>query len=375
MEDRRRNLIGFVQGVFQTGVLIETILTTTTTPGGLDLYFFAADSGRDASPLYFHPSRTRTNPSKPLSLATLTAGLHWSGTIKVGDVPWRYIAAPIPGGPGTASHAGSWLVLAGCLLITSVVSAYIWASRRHTERLRAKNEQLDAALCNMSQALLMFNSSARLVISNSRYREMYGLSLDDVKPGSTLYELVKHRQRNGTFFDDPEAYVDNLISTIAQGKTLERVAKLPDGRTIAIVHRPMSGGGWVATHEDITSRVSAEAKISHMAMHDALTNLPNRLFFREEMEHQLAHLARDRKFAVLCLDLDNFKSVNDTLGHPFGDDLLCQVADRLRNCLREGDCAARLGGDEFAVLQVGLDWAGRDHITPGADHRGYRRTL
>jgi len=352
--ERRRNLVGFVQGVFQTGVLIQTILTRTTAPGGLDLYFFATDLDHDASPLYFHPSRLRTVPSQPQLLEALVAGLHWSGEIKVGDATLRYIAGPIPGGPGTASHANSWIVLAGCLLITFLVMRYIWTSRRHAEQLHATNELLSAALSNMSQALLMFDSSGRLVISNSRYREMYGLSPDAAKPGSTLYEMVKLRQKGGTFSADPEAYVDNIISSTAQGNILERVVKLPDGRTIALVHRPMPSGGWVATHEDITSRVRAEAKMSHMAMHDVLTNLPNRLLFRETIESRLAHLARDQKFAVLCLDLDNFKSVNDTLGHGFGDNLLCQVAERLSHCLRESDSVARLGGDEFAILQASI---------------------
>jgi diguanylate cyclase (GGDEF)-like protein len=361
VEDRRGNLIGFVQGVFQTGVLIDTILSSTTAPGGLDLYFFAPDAGRDASPLHFHPSRKRAGPIGAQPLDALTGGLHWSGELKVGDAPWRYVAAPIPGGPGTASHGGAWMVLVGCLFITSVVVAYMWVSRRHNRALNVANEQLsgqnvrfDAALSNMTQALLMFDSSSRLVISNNRYREMYGLSPDDVRPGCTILDLLKSRQRNGTFAADAEAYVDNLMSLVAQGKTLERIAELPDGRMIAVVHRPMPGGGWVATHEDITARVRAEAKMSHMALHDALTNLPNRLYFREEMENRLTHLARNQKFAVLCLDLDNFKSVNDTLGHPLGDNLLRQVADRLRNCVREGDRVARLGGDEFAILQGNL---------------------
>ena len=352
--DRRRNLAGFVQGVFQTGVLIETILTTTTAPSGLDLYFFATDFDHGASPLYFHSSRLRAVPSQPQLLEALVAGLHWSGEIKVGDATWKYIAAPIPGGPGTASHPSSRIVLAGCLLITLLVVRYIWVTRRHAEQLHATNELLSAALSNMSQALLMFDSSGHLLISNNRYWEMYGLSPDAARPGSTLYEMVKLRQKGGTFSADPETYVDNIISSIAQGNTLEQVVKLPDGRTIAVVHRPMSGGGWVATHEDITSRVRTEAKMSHMAMHDALTNLPNRIFFRETIESRLAHLARDQKFAVLCLDLDNFKNVNDTLGHGFGDNLLCQVADRLRNCLREDDRVARLGGDEFAILQASI---------------------
>jgi diguanylate cyclase (GGDEF)-like protein len=121
-----------------------------------------------------------------------------------------------------------------------------------------------------------------------------------------------------------------------------------------ITNKRMSGGGWVVTHEDITERRQAEARISHMALHDALTNLPNRLFFRQEVETRLAHLGRDRTFAVLCLDLDHFKNVNDTLGHPLGDKLLCQVSERLSGCLREGDSVARLGGDEFAILQNDL---------------------
>jgi diguanylate cyclase (GGDEF)-like protein len=357
VKDRRANLIGFVQGMFQTGVLIETVLNATVTPSGLDLYFFAEDSGKGGSLLYFHPSRNRdhTRPSEPQPLQVLTAGLHWSGELKVGDLTWRYIAGPISGGPGTANHAGSWLVLAGCLLITLLVAVYIWSSRRNAERLKAKNEQLDGALSNMPQALLMFDSSTRLVISNSRYNEMFGLSPDATKPGTTLYELVKRRQQSGTFSADPETYVENMISTIAQGNALERTAILPDGRSISVVHSPMASGGWVATYEDITSRVGAEAKISHMALHDALTSLPNRLFFREEIASRLAHLARDEKFAVFCLDLDDFKTVNDTLGHAFGDNLLCQVADRLRNCLREDDNVARLGGDEFAILQANIN--------------------
>ena len=183
---------------------------------------------------------------------------------------------------------------------------------------------------------------------------MYGLPPGATKQGCTLRELLELRRKTGTFSADPEAFIEGLAAASAQGSTLERTVELPDGRTIAIVHRPMAGGGWLVTHDDITSRVRAEAKMSHMALHDALTNLPNRLFFRKELESRLAHLARGQKCAVLCLDLDNFKSVNDTLGHPFGDNLLCQVADRLRACLREGDSVARIGGDEFAVLHSSI---------------------
>jgi len=352
--------------------MIEHTLTATAASGDLDLYFFAANSRPDTLPLYFHPSRGRAEPIVARPLNAVTSGVHWSGEISVGDARWTLVVSPIPGGLGTASHGGSWLILIAGLLITTLVGTYIWRSGRHSMRLQAANEKLDqtlgelsstskdlitqnvrfdAAVNNMSQGLLMFDSSARLAIINRRYYEMYGLSPDIVKPGCTPQDVLRQRQQNGTFSGDPEPFANSLMSMMSQHKTSERTSELPDGRTIALVHTPMAGGGWVTTHEDITERRRSEAKISHMALHDGLTNLPNRLFFREEMENRLTHLGRDQKFAVLCLDLDHFKSVNDTLGHPIGDKLLRQAAERLRGCLRDGDSVARLGGDEFAILQ------------------------
>ena len=117
----------------------------------------------------------------------------------------------------------------------------------------------------------------------------------------------------------------------------------------------MSDGGWVATHEDITERQQAEARIVFMARHDALTRLPNRVLFHERLEHAVDLLGRGTSCAILCLDLDHFKLVNDTLGHPAGDGLLQAAAERLQACVREVDTLARLGGDEFAIIQT---WAG-----------------
>jgi diguanylate cyclase (GGDEF)-like protein len=121
-----------------------------------------------------------------------------------------------------------------------------------------------------------------------------------------------------------------------------------------ITHRPMAQGGWVAIYEDITERHKAQERISHMARHDALTGLPNRVLFRERMAEGLARVeAGEEAMAVLCLDLDQFKAVNDTLGHPVGDRLLSAVAERLICVIGPDDCIARLGGDEFAILQSG----------------------
>ena len=106
----------------------------------------------------------------------------------------------------------------------------------------------------------------------------------------------------------------------------------------------------VITFEDVTEKRQKEAQIIFMARHDALTGLPNRTLFKEHLEAMLDEGGRGREVGVLCLDLDHFKDVNDTLGHAAGDELLRLVAGRLRNSVRDNDVVARLGGDEFAVV-------------------------
>ena len=214
---------------------------------------------------------------------------------------------------------------------------------------------LDTVLNNMSQGVLMFDADARLVFCNRRYMEMYRLSPEVVVSGCGLRELLDHRKAVGAFFGDPEDYVVELLEVIAQGKTSNAVAKVADGRVFSIVRTPITGGGWIATHEDITERQRAEERIVHMARHDALTDLPNRTMLRERLDYELKRVKRGECLAVLCLDLDHFKSVNDTLGHPVGDELLKVVAERLRRCTRGPDTIARLGGDEFAIIMTSMN--------------------
>jgi len=219
--------------------------------------------------------------------------------------------------------------------------------------LAVQNERLDAALNNMSQGLVMFDSSARLVVCNKRYLEMFSLSPETVKPGCTIREVLDQRVATGGFSADyVEAYRTELLAAVAHGATFSKITKLPDGRIISIINQPMADGGWVATHEDITERLLAEEKIKHLAHYDALTDLPNRVTFYERMETALHRQRRSETVAVLSLDLDRFKNVNDTLGHPVGDLLLQAAADRMRSCVRGEDLVARLGGDEFAIVQV-----------------------
>ncbi len=226
--------------------------------------------------------------------------------------------------------------------------------RAREAELEAQNMRFDAAISNMSQGLVMFDADARLVICNKRFLAMYRLDSEGIAPGDTLHHIVARRVANGTFGGDSECFIANIRASVKAGQQSTNFFELDDGRTIAVVRQPMPGGGWVSTHEDITELRQAEMKIAHLARHDPLTDLPNRLLLRERLTEALGKVERGERLAVLYLDLDLFKNVNDTLGHPTGDELLRAVALRLRGCVGEQDTISRVGGDEFAIIQNGI---------------------
>jgi diguanylate cyclase (GGDEF)-like protein len=226
--------------------------------------------------------------------------------------------------------------------------------REREAELQAQNTRFDAAISNMSQGLVMFDADARLVICNQRFIAMYRLEAEGIKPGDTLQHVIDRRIANGTFAGDPKPFVANIVAAIKAERRNTQFVELDDGRTIAVVRQPMPGGGWVATHEDITERRQAEMKIAHMARHDPLTDLPNRVLLRERLNEALKLAANGQRLAVLYVDLDQFKNVNDSLGHPAGDELLMAVAERLRDCVGDTDTISRVGGDEFCVVQTGI---------------------
>jgi diguanylate cyclase (GGDEF)-like protein len=208
----------------------------------------------------------------------------------------------------------------------------------------------------------MYDAAQRLVVCNKAYMEMYGLSPEQAKPGTTLREIVEFRIGKGHYAGtDPEKYLEDRLTPVLTAS--ETLHELNDGRIIAVARRPMEGGGWIATHEDITERRRNEDRIVHLAHHDVLTDLPNRALLRERLEEAVA-VMRDggRPLAVLMLDLDRFKEINDSLGHPIGDLLLKTVTHRLRGCVREMDTIARLGGDEFAIVQRTSDPAAESAV-------------
>jgi diguanylate cyclase (GGDEF)-like protein len=300
--------------------------------------------------------------------AVLAAGLHWSQQISVGDGLWTFVAVPTPGGPRIASHARAWFVLFVGLLISGLVVAYMWTSVRHAHRLEvanrsldrtlrkleAQNTRFDAALNNMTEGLCMFDGQQRMLVCNARYAQMYGLQPNQVKPGITLSEIFEKRiTHGGPAGEIPEEFARKMFSMVAENKPTTLLQELNDGRVIALKYQPLPDGGWVSTHDDITEQTRIQARMAYMAHHDALTGLANRVGVLEHLQEAVSYASRQDGVAVLCLNLDRFKEVNDTLGHPIGDGLLKSVAERLRSCARETDTVARLGGDEFTVVQIG----------------------
>src|ERR1022692_2804797 len=294
---------------------------------------------------------------------------HFDGLNRLMAVrPLRDYPLVINVGMSEATALASWrnhalTIGIGTLLIIICSVFLLKALTNHIKRLVSSEAALadeqakvDAALSTMSQGLVMFDSSTRLVVCNRVYLKMYGLSPDIVRPGCALSELLKQRVAAGTFFaTDPEQYISELVAGAQQETSVRKLTTLSDGRIILIINQPVVGGGWVATHEDITEEKRAEERIVHAAHHDALTGLPNRILFAEQLEQAPQRVRRGERLAVFYIDLDHLKRVNDTLGHPIGDKLLKGVAYRLRGCIRDIDTAARLSGDDFAIIQSSID--------------------
>jgi diguanylate cyclase (GGDEF)-like protein/PAS domain S-box-containing protein len=243
------------------------------------------------------------------------------------------------------------LVVAGvATIVLSMCFVAALSDRRSEDKLVHQKFLLDAALQNLSQGVCMFNAEGRVTLFNERYADLMGFSSASLM-GRSLIDLF-HELKAAGFPGDPEEFLQRVMNDIRAGKSISHTIETPAGRTIHVLEQPMQGGGWVATFEDITEWRESQDQLSHMAHHDALTNLPNRIKFRYELDVALRYSKRNRHVAVHCLDLDHFKDVNDSLGHPVGDDLLKEVAQRLVACVREGDSVCRLGGDEFAIVQV-----------------------
>lgn len=228
----------------------------------------------------------------------------------------------------------------------------ITAEAELTQSLEAQNMRFDAALNNMRQGLCMFDGERRLVVSNRRYSEIYGLDPKMVRPGMLLKEILQQRLAAGNVpIAGKDTFLSSRLAIAAANQPGSSVIELADGRVIAVIHEPLSDGGWLATHEDITEQRRTQERIRHLARHDILTDLANRTQFDECLQTVRDRVESGETLAVLALDLDHFKAVNDSLGHSAGDAVLKEVSCRVRQCVGATDLVSRLGGDEFAIVQ------------------------
>jgi diguanylate cyclase (GGDEF)-like protein len=244
------------------------------------------------------------------------------------------------------------------LLLGSIVTSVMLAGlallllHRMINSLKQRSSaQLSAALEGMPQGLSMFDAERQLIVCNANYAAMYGLRPEHTEPGTPLQIILEHRVATGTSPINVENFVEQVMASAARPGVAEQ--HLRDGRIISVISAPLSTGGGVTIHMDVTEKRNSEKQIAFLAHHDALTGLANRLQLRDHIGESLQRAEDGERFSVLCLDLDHFKGINDTLGHSVGDALLCAVAERLRELVRAEDLVSRTGGDEFSIVQPG----------------------
>ena len=297
--------------------------------------------------------------SEVVPIATADPDSQWA--LWAGRPNARFDREPVVAAIRMFAYGGIGVVCLLTAMCIGIVFIMQHAGRAERRRVRAgkdlelrQNQRFGAALDNMSQGLCVFGPDGRLIVGNRRFQTIYQIPADRLAPGMSLAEILA---ASPLFVDGGG---ESLRRAIAEDDSLGRAhgvisQELPNGRTITIAHEPTADGGYVGTFTDVTEKRAADARIAHMALHDALTDLPNRALFRQRLEEALYRVSRGEPCAVLCLDLDQFKGVNDTLGHPIGDALLRAVTERLRGLVRDTDTVARLGGDEFAIVQSSVN--------------------
>lgn len=229
--------------------------------------------------------------------------------------------------------------------------------KANQDRLAVLTNNLDAALTHMQQGLCLFDAEEKLVLFNLRVSQIFGITAQDCPVGTSFPDVLRtvmEVRANGPIsqaeFDEALSRHRAVISK-SDGGTL--VVPVPPDSTLSIAYRPIRSGGLVATYDDITERRTAERRIKHMALHDGLTGLPNRMRYIQKLEQGLAQAAqRDARVAVINIDLDRFKEVNDVHGHATGDMVLIALSNRMNAAIQSDECVARFGGDEFAALKL-----------------------
>lgn len=254
---------------------------------------------------------------------------------------------------------------AGAILLVGAL--FLLLGRKLTRQIASRQQsltlahaQLDTALGTMANGLSLWSADHKLILFNNRLGDLLGISPTQIYTGMLYRRFLEARHAAGNFAQlDFEAVYADRLALLGRRQAASLVDVGRNGHVVNSLHRVTDDGGWIFTYEDVTERHTADTKMAFMARHDALTGLGNRMLFHEGLQ---AATERGDPVAVLCLDLDQFKRINDTLGHSIGDGVLRAMAARLLHCVRKGDIVARLGGDEFAIIQVGGGWPDAAHV-------------
>ena len=226
----------------------------------------------------------------------------------------------------------------------------------YVDTLRERIRLLEAVIENFPGGLSLFDNNLEMVLCNEQQKAMLEYPAELFANGNpTLEDLFRFNAARGEYgAGNPDDHVARRIALVKKRHAHVYERTRPNGMIVEIRGAPLEGGGFVTTYLDVTEQRRNQAMIAHMAHHDGLTDLPNRVLFTDRLRTAIALAKRGGLMAVHCLDVDNFKPVNDTLGHKGGDELLVAIAERLKESVRENDTVARLGGDEFAIVQTGI---------------------
>ena len=251
-----------------------------------------------------------------------------------------------------ASHLLSWASTALIFLTVAVVVVMFGIHSRQEQRtLRESEERFRALIHNSSDVIELLDSEGRIAFVTQAVKRILGYKQEE-RVGKDVFDLV-HPSDLGPAQEE----FSDLLKEPGGMRTIAIRARHKDGTwrwieaTVTNLLHESLVGFLVVNYRDVSERKALESELSHQAFHDSLTELPNRLLFKDRVQHALARRnEQGRCLAVLFIDLDNFKAVNDSLGHDVGDQLLVAVTKRLQECLRPSDTLARLGGDEFGIL-------------------------
>lgn len=271
----------------------------------------------------------------------------------------QVIAVSIPLVSGLVFFGEAYHTFLACLLLPFLLAKHSIADRLRRMLFNAVFTAMDnktiadrfeVALKNASHGMAMIDRDGTFLVVNERFNELFGVPRDHKTVGSTLSSLANHEMRERNAVVPRESLTDMVRLCLVEGKRKRFNHRRADGKTIEISFNPMAEGAGVIVLENISERIKSEAEIRQLANFDSLTHLPNRRYFTEIVKNRIREEGKEDRYSLYFADLDNFKDINDSLGHPVGDKLICAVSLRMKSCMPEDGLICRFGGDEFVIM-------------------------